>query len=121
MKLYVGYKLKLYRDNVDSLINGIKDRLNNADPVNITTQNSNHAYDTHSNVVEALPREQFLQRKLEVLQQGAENLKTILSLTPPVKVEKVDVSTRSQGVGTVNSGGSRIPLGNSKFREKIII
>ena len=103
MNFCVGYKLKLYRDNVDSLINGIKDRLNNADTVNITTQNSNHDYNTHSNVVEELPREQFLQRKLEVLQQGAENLKTILSLTPPVKVEKVDMSTRSQGVGTVNS------------------
>ena len=111
----------MYRDNVDSLINGIKERLNNADPVNITTQNSNHDYDTQSNVEGALPSEQFLQRKLEVLQQGAENLKTILSLTPPVKVEKVDVSTRNQGVGTVNSGGSRIPRGNSKFRERIII
>ena len=89
----LGYKLKLYRDNVDSILSGIKDRLSNTAPVNATTQDSTHNYDMLNNVVEELPREQFIQKKLEVLEQGVENLKTILTLTPPVVVQKLDVST----------------------------
>ena len=84
MRHLLGEQLKMYRDNVDSVIQGIRDlnHRDNTTDITMTTQPSHLA----------TQQEEFVLKKLRILDQGVENLRLILSLIPTPVVEGINVS-----------------------------